>query len=179
MKEEHDNSLTDQQQKTQDNLRHRLHQKAQQGKGAAPKDTSLSLSELTNALNSIDTERILQQVPLKKSPTERWAKDRKGSADEEERSSYLLSQHVKHHSQLVDNLEQQMTERRSKLQQRLKAIQDAKASDASAGRAGATHGSLETQQNDEIERLQNLQKVVSPLCSAFDLFVLHSDTMTS
>jgi hypothetical protein len=101
MKEEHDNSLTDQQQKTQDNLRHRLHQKAQQGKGAAPKDTSLSLSELTNALNSIDTERILQQVPLKKSPTERWAEDRKGSADEEERSSYLLSQHVKHHSQLV------------------------------------------------------------------------------
>jgi hypothetical protein len=54
-----------------------------------------------------------------------------------------------------------MLERRSKLQQRLKAIQDAKTTNSSAGRGGTTQFTLETQQNEEIERLQNLQKVLS------------------
>lgn len=155
MKEESDNALDYNQQRAHDNLKQRLNKKSSQG--------GLTLSKLTDTLNS------LEKLPDINRNTDRWL-DEQIKASYQEESSYLLSQHTKHHTQLVtllmltlrplqvDNLEAQMNERRNKLQQRLKAIKEAKAADASNTKDGST---LQQQEDEEIHRLEQLQQVPS------------------
>jgi hypothetical protein len=100
MQEEYDSSLSYSHQRTQENLQQRLGKRSQgrgdrAGEGSDGSGGGVTLSELTEALQSID----LTAPGGRQQPSDRWLEEQL-----KEESSHLLSQHNKHHSQLVREL---------------------------------------------------------------------------
>lgn len=156
-KRNYDESLSHNQRTTQTNTKQRLEKRSkEQVKEEKQINTVDPLSNLSTILHSLDHANQIGNHDTLSSNLQlppqslRWADDRNNYRQE---SSDLLSRHEKHQTELIETLEQQMNERKKKLQAKLQAMTQARES-----YNGKEKKDLVERDDEEIERLQTLQK---------------------